>query len=140
MRVFPYAGIMLILLLLCPACAPQYKEMLDTTPGMHINEVIAFWGRPNTHTAQSYTWKEHATVNHAGHWGTRRQEIVHYDNHGKRTGSSVIDVPYYNEPYTSTNWCDTTLFTDAHGVIIGYQYDGNDCSKTLPMHDQTKKP
>lgn len=140
MRAFSCIGIMLILVLLCPACTSQYKEMLDTTPGMHINEIIAFWGRPSTHNAQSYTWKEHDTVDHAGYWGTREQKVNHYDKDGKLTGYSTVNVPYYNEPYTSTYWCDTTLFTDPKGVIIGYQYDGNSCSKTLPVQDLTKKP
>jgi hypothetical protein len=90
------------------AMTADYEKILRSWVGHDIDELVASWGPPS----EKYTFKNGESV---FTWRNTSNSV-----------SRSMNGAFHSETVT-THWCKTTFTTNAEGIIISWQWEGNSC-------------
>ena len=129
---------------LISGCATEanFKAMLETWEGSHVDSLVSSWGPPASSYplssgGQVLEYKLQAsgtipittpTTQTTYHSGNVNAYGGGYNSYGNYSGTSTThgsQTTYYN--YTS--WCNIRLTVNSSGYIERWQYQGNGCRK-----------
>lgn len=109
-----------VLLLFGCSTTANYKKMLDTWNGTHIDKLVSSWGIPH----RSYKLSTDGTV------------IEYMRSDTIQTGGFYMPLPGLPmgmvSSTTKTRWCKTIFTVGPNGFILSSHFEGNNCRSFPP--------
>jgi len=124
-----------ILTIIGSATTKNYKIMLNTWKGVHVDNLIASWGPPQSSYTLSNGGKvieyvRQRTFQTGGYTVPKKERDVGISSRGDIY--IVNKKTYVEKPVKTHNrYCITRFTISPYGIIVGWSFEGNDCRARL---------
>jgi hypothetical protein len=129
------------------ATTENYKKIMETWVGSHVDRLVASWGPPQNYFPMSdggmvLEYNDSRTITIPGRTYTEIQMTDHEGTASARGAGGNVQGTYSGtsttyvtkrRPDTSINkWCTTRVIVDSHKIITKLSWEGNDCIALPP--------
>ena len=137
-------SLMVVLLFVLAGCktTENYKKVLNTWVGVHVDNLVMQWGPPSnsyplSNGGQVLEYRSDYNVQMGGNTVNVPQTTYHRGNintfgggnpqFGNYSGSSTTYVQQTTPVYNIRQWCTTRITINENGIITDWAFDGNNC-------------